>query len=437
MVAGIVSCSLPLLLICGSLIPETYGSIFKIQSTLRGTKVLWDFGIVTSELMTSPKSGFGLDKSGKLNIQLEFNGVIANPSPLFISIVSDQQMSSVRQLGNSIDQNPTEYKPSWCIFWATERIYVNPIDQDQQVKPSVNFTFTAPHPDRYHVILSNCDMGSFSLSGQIEFVNPDGNHASLELQPLGNVYLIIAIADGIALATCVLFLILRRVQSRRYHVNFLVVILLKFSYVVFLLINYSLYIKSGTISRSLKLAQWIWGDLLESIQLVFLFFLVSGNRINQSLVSVSEFSISRGLVVLIILLSVFLRTDLCGSPEVCSSVLIMKYAFIFFLLFGSAMILNITLIRLREFIVSSPPKSEMEYLKFHLKLNFFHDLRTAYSMYLLSIPAFFALRSVLSWQSEWMHEVFRLGPITILQFCILVISRPRNPPKDVLFEYIE
>jgi hypothetical protein len=136
--------------------------------------------------------GFGLEQGASIDIHLEF---INLEGAVVIHVLKEHQNEEFLSW-NRFTMGRVEggVLSSWCYFPSFMRFQVtkdtrNPITIQAQITET----------SRYFVVISNCDQLSFEVKGRIEFVNPAGNHLSLEDQNVIKVYGFFWIVDSIAL----------------------------------------------------------------------------------------------------------------------------------------------------------------------------------------------------------------------------------------------
>ncbi len=172
-----------------------------------------------------------------------------------------------------------------------------------------------------------------------------------------------------------------------------------------------------------------------------------------------------GVVLLSALLSIVLRTKICDSAQMCSSVLVRNIS----------TKLKHVLTQALDFKIFSPilspiwnrsnaqhhnppnPRSGFtqyspqprkrkslwqETLRLPVRSSLFlynyifnSNLRVLFAVYLLSIPVLLAMRATLSWESRWLDELTRTGISSILLLCLLLQLAPTRDSQ--LFDYLE
>jgi len=118
--------------------------------------------------------------------------------------------------------------------------------------------------------------------------------------------------------------------------------------------------------------------------LVYALMLCSGYQINRMSVQESEARFLRFIVLFAGILSVITRSNICESTQFCKALVvsdswsfftqlykIVRFSLFFLLLFGVVLVLNVSMIKLREHLIASTPHTLESLEKFNLKLETF------------------------------------------------------------------
>eukprot|EP00475_Leptophrys_vorax_P043138 TRINITY_DN81_c0_g1_i3.p2 TRINITY_DN81_c0_g1~~TRINITY_DN81_c0_g1_i3.p2 ORF type:complete len:123 (-),score=30.55 TRINITY_DN81_c0_g1_i3:447-815(-) len=115
----------------------------------------------------------------------------------------------------------------------------------------------------------------------------------------------------------------------------------------------------------------MFGDILDSSSLLVAMMIAAGFAINRGSLHVSERNLGKTVFFLTIFMAILLRTKICSTSQVCSSILILKYSLVFFFLFGIVLMLNLSMIKIREIVIVSAPLNVEGLKRFDHKFNLF------------------------------------------------------------------